>query len=244
MWALRTAACAFALLAVVEAAAGLPHPLGYDREILPRGNTTVFAMQRLQYGGLFFVALGADHQLWAIFQEQNSTDPSGLSWSDWEPITSVCPGGIPVNTTRECYFDADPAIGVNKDGRLEIFARFETNLDLWQMYQSDAQDPRSWSQPREPSCVDQDQTTSVWHCLDQNGGTPSTQSTDHYYTVSNPVFPTSDISVMNDPADGRIQFWFRNFEGHMYMMKQSIAGNSSRYDPPEVMGDGITPLMI
>ena len=66
---------------------------------------------------------------------------------------------------RRSVFDADPTIGRNSDGRLEIFIRFHNNLDLWQMYMTDPMDPESWTTPREPSCVDQDQKTGLWACL-------------------------------------------------------------------------------
>ena len=32
-------------------------------------------------------------------------------------------------------------------------------------YMTDAQDPTSWTTPRETSCVDQDQNTGLWWCL-------------------------------------------------------------------------------
>jgi hypothetical protein len=36
------------------------------------------------------------------------------------------------------------------------------------------------------------------------------------YWNTQPIFPTSDITVLNSPKDGRIQLFFRGFEGHMY----------------------------
>ena len=130
--------------------------VGYPVEVLPEGNTTVLAMAHTVHGQQL-VALGADAQLWHLY-----TLPNG-SWSAWHPLTNSCPSFN--NTQRPCVFDSDPAIGVNADGRLEVFVRFHDNLDMWQIYQTDAKDPSAWSTPRESSCVDQDQNTAKWWCI-------------------------------------------------------------------------------
>ncbi len=66
----------------------------------------------------------------------------------------------------------DPAVGLNTDGTIEVYLRYTTNLDLWQMYQARAwrdrrlargaaerarpqitvDDPDNWSTFREGHC--------------------------------------------------------------------------------------------
>ncbi|GBG31913.1 Hypothetical Protein FCC1311_081382 [Hondaea fermentalgiana] len=203
-----------------------PTSLGYPIEVFARGNRTIFAMESLHNGMLFVVALGKDGQLWHSYQELPSA-----KWKDWAPLTSFCPNAT--DARRLCKFDADPNIGKNADGRLEIFARFEENLDLWQMHQTDPNDPTSWSHPREGSCVDQDQDTSIWHCLEP--GMPDVQTTASYWIIDSPVFPTSDISVLRNETSGKLQVYFRNFEGHLYMVEQIEAGASDQYTVPRVI---------
>ena len=55
------------------------------------------------------VALGADGQVWHIYQKLEN----GSDWSAWTPITSVCPSKK--NLTRKCRFDGDPALGRQSD---------------------------------------------------------------------------------------------------------------------------------
>lgn len=223
-------------------------PLFYPGEHLPRGNRTVFAMEYTNLGGLQIVSLGKDGQLWHTFQSPDvdaeeskwtgaentavkDDKPKPMKWTPWTRLTDLCPSKL--IPTRKCVFDADPVVGRNKDGRLEIFIRFQENLDTWQLYQKDPNDPTSWTVPRESSCVDQDQDTGIWHCL--YNGTPDKQSHDHYWIVSNPVFPTSDFSVLNDPVDGRLRLWYRNFDGHMYMVEQKVPGMSDAYTAPQLI---------
>merc|ERR1711964_45507 len=126
--------------------------------------------------------------------------------------------------------DGDPEVAVNKDGRLELFARFHDNLDLWQMYQQNPKDPTDWSVPRESSCVDQNQTTSKWYCLQPK----STQ-----YWNTQPVFPTSDVNLLVSPVDGRLQLFYRGFDGRMYMSQQANTGNSTHYEPAIVVSANV-----
>lgn len=206
-------------------------PLRYPVEVFARGNRTQFAMETMKNGFLFVVALGKDGQLWHSYQEA----PSGY-WKRWAPLTSVCPNATDVQ--RPCSFDADPAIGKNIDGRLEIFARFEDNLDLWQMYQISADDPTKWTTPREGSCVDEDQDTAVWHCL--KPGLPLKQTYDNYWIIESPVFPTSDVTVLRNETSGKLQVYFRNFEGHLYVVEQLEASNSNKYAVPRIVASDLT----
>uniref|UniRef100_A0A7S2RBN3 DOMON domain-containing protein n=1 Tax=Mucochytrium quahogii TaxID=96639 RepID=A0A7S2RBN3_9STRA len=197
--------------------------LGYPVEIFPRGNETRFGIEWLNNGGLFIVGLGKDGNVWYVHQRDD------MSWTNWTQLTSICPSGLDAN--RKCKFDSDPAIARNDDGRLEIFVRFEENLDVWQMYQLDAADPSKWSKPREGSCVDQDQATTIWHCL--GGGLPEDQTDAHYWIIDSPAFPTSDLVARQHPITKKIQLFFRNFEGHMYRVEQLTAGSPKQYGPPE-----------
>ena len=202
--------------------------LSYPVEVLPEGNTTVLAMAHTTHGKQL-VALGADSQLWHLY-----TLPNG-SWSQWHKLTSNCPSFN--NSKRSCVFDSDPAIGVNKDGRLEVFARFHGNLDMWQMYQTDAKDPTKWSTPRESSCVDQDQNTALWWCLGMPAGKYG-QPAEHFW-VGEPIFSTSNPTVLNDPTTGAIQIFFRGFEGHLFEVHQIEPGNSTSYSYPKVVAPEI-----
>mmetsp|Transcript_13939 Transcript_13939/g.24918 ORF Transcript_13939/g.24918 Transcript_13939/m.24918 type:complete len:245 (+) Transcript_13939:163-897(+) len=199
--------------------------LMYPVEVLPQSNRTVFGMEYMANGGLQIVALGRDGQVWHVYQ--NSTE----HWSDWMRLTDVCPSAL--DRERKCIFDGDPAIGRNEDGRLEVFMRFRDNLDLWQIYQTDVNDPSKWSMPREGSCVDQNQTTAVWSCLGE--GFPDKQSTEHYFIIDSPAFTTSNLVVLPHPKSGKIQVFFRNFEGHMYKLEQVEAGDSTKYSSPQLM---------
>ena len=223
----------------------LPLPISYPLEHFPEGNTTVFAVEELSYGGLFVLGLGKDGQLWSVYQQKQAA----LPWSNWTQLTEFCPSAN--ETERKCRFDADPAIGKNKDGRLEIFARFHGNLDLWQMYQKDAEDPLSWTMPREPSCVDQDQETGVWWCMGvlkvmcYVGLCPKGNFKNECeypfingYWSRAPIFPTSDISVIHG-ADGRLKLFYRGFDAGFYMIQQSEPGGSEYYDPPVNVGNPI-----
>jgi hypothetical protein len=208
---------------------GAPTRLSYPVEFFPQGNRTVFAVELQGNGFLQIVGLGVDGQLWHAFQRADG------AWEDWSRLTTACPSAL--EPARPCRFDGDPAIARNRDGRLEVFARFAENLDVWQMHQTDAADPSSWSRPREGSCVDQDQTTAVWSCLAP--GTPDKQSLNDYWIIDSPVFSTSDLTVIAHPEDGRIILFFRNFEGHMYRVEQRSAGNSTHYTMPILVTDKI-----
>jgi hypothetical protein len=200
----------------------------YPVEVLPEGNTTNLAMAHTQHGQQL-VALGADAQLWHLY-----TLPNG-SWAQWSPLTKFCPSFN--DSHRPCVFDSDPAIGVNADGRLEVFARFHDNLDMWQMHQTDPSDPTKWSIPRESSCVDQDQNTATWWCVGMPAGTYG-QPAAHFW-VGSPIFSTSNPTVLNHPTTGAIELYFRGFEGHMYEVHQLQAGNSTLYSEPKMFAPDI-----
>lgn len=189
-------------------------PVKYPHEIFPEGNTTVFSVQHLSYGGKFITGLGKDGQLYEL--HQNLQQDGSLQWTtQWNQLTKYCPSAN--DSQRICVFDSDPVVARNTDGRLEIFVRFHGNLDLWQMYMTDAKDPSSWTVPREPSCVDQDQKTGIWWCLCPkiNAKQSCTYPTPNYWNRQ-PIFPTSDVSVSLNQTDGRLQIYFRGFAGFFW----------------------------
>lgn len=170
-------------------------PRFYPDQHLPEGNTTVLAVGRNQYH-LHVFALGTDNDLWRKYQSVN-----GGNWTSWLKIAEPSCGG---------KWEADPAVGVNKDGTLEVFIRTQVNLDLWQFYLQDPSDPNSWSVPRESSCLAP--PAPCWN--------------------SQPVFPTSDVSVTHDSVDGRLQLYYRGFDGTLYMVQQKEPGSPEEYEPP------------
>jgi hypothetical protein len=196
----------------------------YPVEHLPEGNTTQLAISQTKYGQ-HLVALGKDAQLYHLYTFKNG------SWSDWHQLSMYCPSRN--DSTRLCEFDSDPAVGVNVDGRLEVFARFKTNLDLWKFDLQNASDPHSWSLPRETSCVDQDQNTALWYCLGEKVGQFGNPK-EHYW-VGQPIFPTSNPTVVSDPVDGRLRVYFRGFEGHLYEVHQMQPGDPSSYSTPTTL---------
>jgi hypothetical protein len=211
-------------------AAAYPHPK------LPEGNRTQLAMAWTK-AGKQLVALGADAQLWHLYER-------GGNWSDWAPLTSVCPSKN--ESGRKFRFDGDPAVGVNADGRLEVFVRFVDNLDVWQMYQLDPEDPTRWSAPRESSCVDQDQTTGLWYCLgfEPSAVPPPGLDASTAYWVGTPVFPTSDLTVVNDPHNGALVVFLRGFTGELFSIRQRVPGNSTFYTSPVTEGNAIIEMAL
>merc|ERR1712167_56630 len=87
--------------------------------------------------GAHFFCRGADSLLWHQYP-LNAT-----AFYDWLLLPN------PHNAT----FDSDPAVGMNKDGTMEVIARNHDGLDLWHWYQKNASDPLSWVGPREPACL-------------------------------------------------------------------------------------------
>jgi len=106
-------------------------------------------------------------------------------------------------------WDSDPGAATNPDGSIEVFVRSEANLDLWQFYLKTPSDPNSWAAPRESSCIS------------TGAGCWNTQ----------PVFPTSDTQLLRS-SDGKLQIYYRGFDGNLYYVQQSKAGDGTAYDPP------------
>jgi len=174
----------------------------YPNQHLPEGNTTTVATCQTQ-SFLHVFALGNDAKLWQKWTVAVNGTPSIVNWSDWYMVSSG-------------PWDSDPSCGVNVDGTVEVFIRNHVNLDLWQIYQLDPTKPNSWSDSRGSSCFTKPNCSSPWAS---------------YYWNTQPSFPTSDISVVNDPIDSRIQIYYRGFDGALYVCRQTDVGAHS-YTPP------------
>jgi len=192
----------------------LPSPLMYPNERLPHSNKTVFAIANTKYAYHVF-ARGKDNLLYHKYsmkdnfsiEAREAFSDSG-PWTDWI-MRAQAPNGS---------WDSDPACGVNPDGSIEVFIRYSTNLDMWQMYQTDPTDPNAWSDPRECSCVD------VGNCQNANNSDPNA------YWNTQPIFPTSDIQIMN-AADGSLNIYYRGFNGKLNVIAQKDPV-SHKYWPP------------
>ncbi len=170
------------LLALLALAWPAAAAIKYPTERLPRGNTTVIAIASNPYLLQAF-ALSTDGELVMKYKTDNT------SFSDWITLANP-PGG---------QWNSDPVVGVNTDGRVEVFIRFTTNLDVWQYVQADPRDPMSYGTPRESSCVD------MAECKNSTLHPP-----DSYWNTQ-PLFPTSDMQIVNAP-DGRLQIFYRGFD--------------------------------
>jgi len=174
-----------------------PHPK------IPEGNTTVFAMAQ-QKDYLHVFALGADGGLYHKYQMLNQMPTA--NWTDWILRAKAPMGSV---------WDADPAVAVAEDGSLEVFIRQLADLDLWQLYQTDASNPDAWSSPRECSCI-------VMPCNDTNPN-------DFWNTQ--PVFPTSDVTILQTGEGGANRLFYRGFDGALYVI-DAIPGKLHKYAPP------------
>ena len=224
----------FLILISLTLSLSLSKPITYPNEIFKEGNTTIFSIQYTIWGGRYIIGLGKNGQIYQNYEQFEKNTP--FIWSGWNQLTMYCPSAN--NTQRLCNFDTDPVLAKNNDGRLEVFARFHDNLDLWQMYMSDPYDVTSWTAPREPSCVDQDQKTGLWWCLCPTGGFKNMCAYPaKSYWNNQPVFPTSDLSTLINTTDNRLQLYFRGFAGHYWMVQQAVPGDSSFYLPPVQVTD-------
>jgi len=128
------------------------------------------------------------------------------SWTDWILRAEAIDG----------VWDSDPSCGVNKDDNtVEVFIRYSRNLDLWQIYQLDARDPTQWSIARESSCVD----------------LPCNNTSHLTFWNTQPIFPTSDISVVSDSSTGQLSLFYRGFDGGLYVVKKKDSQTHSYWPP-------------
>jgi len=197
----------------------------WPKTVLPYSDRVKLSISYTNYGKHLF-ALGKDGQLWHVYQLGEK------EWTEWAPLTDLCPNAT--DAKRKCNFNADPVVGKNLDGRLEVFVRFADNLDVWQLYQKDANDPMSWTSIRESACVDQDQKSGKWYCFGDGG-----DADNEAYWLGQPAFPTSDLTLVNDPKSGALTLIYRGFTGNMFSTTQRIPGNSSLYSTLVPVGNRI-----
>jgi len=128
------------------------------------------------------------------------------SWTEWILRAQAVDG----------VWDSDPACGVNKDDNtVEVFIRYSRNLDLWQIYQLNAEDPTQWSIARESSCVD----------------LPCNNTSHLSFWNTQPIFPTSDISMVSDSSTGQLSLFYRGFDGGLYVVKKKDSKAHSYWPP-------------
>jgi len=186
-------------LLLVIALLGAHAHIKYPDEHLPEGNETVLAIADNGYA-LHVFALGKDGGLWHKYQAANE------SWTDWI-LRAKADNGV---------WDSDPACGINpSDNTVEVFIRYSTNLDLWQIYQLDARDPTKWSIARESSCVD----------------LPCNHTSGKTFWNTQPIFPTSDITIVTDSSSGQMNLFFRGFDGGLYSVKQKSPADHTYWPP-------------
>lgn len=209
----------------------------YDNPVLPENGTwSAFAWQPAVVNnpnyGLHVFTLGANKSLYHKYQTGNFSANNTITMSDWICLTPD--NGITSAGLVPLIFWDDPVAIVNDDGRIEVFIRLKSDNDLWQIYQQDAKDPLSFTQPRGPTClcnfppcVDQNQTKcGVSQNCDNQGLDCSDPSVPAGWNNHAP-FPTSNMNAMK--VDGRVQVVYRGFDGRMYMDRQVTPGNSTRY---------------
>jgi len=211
----------------------------YDNTVLPENGTwSAFAwtptVVRNPHYGLHVFTRGANSSLYHKYQTNNFTAPGEngtIVFSDWiclTPKPAVTSAGM-----SDLIWWEDPVAVVNDDGRIEVFIRLVSDNDLWQVYQKDAKDPLSWSDPRGPQCLcnfppcEGQVLCGVNNNCDNSGvdcskAAPSVAWNDHA------PFPTSNMNAVKDP-DGRVRLVYRGFDGRMYTDYQVIPGNSTKY---------------
>jgi len=201
------AALLFAAVALFGTGDALRNP-NYPVTKLPHGNVTVLATAHTKRF-IHAFATGADLSLYHKYVDLQAS-PDATKWTDW----------IVRSTAVNGTWEGDPCVGVNADGTVEVFIRYSTGLDLWQLYQTDPEDPNSFTDARECTCPTAPNCPQPW---------------DDYFWNTQPVFPTSDCQVVTDPSDGRLQIYVRGFTGEYYRVRQRSPGDH-HYLPPENFG--------
>jgi len=209
--------------------------LAYPNTVLPQNDTfhQQFAMVMNPHYGLHVFARGENSSLFHKFQVGPAVggEANMSEWHCLTPVPGYTSGGL-----KPLIFWEDPTAAINDDGRAEIFIRLTGDLDLWQLYQTDAKDPLAWTAPRAPACLcnfppctDKGQTKCgvVTQC--DNTGLDCDKEDQSQYWGQGAAFPTANMNIMKDPKNGQLTVIFRNFDGQMYTTTQMIPGNSTKY---------------
>jgi len=226
-------------------AATRPARVRYNNTILPQTFTggpeetfhQQFAMVNNSNYGLHVFARGANSSIWHKFQTSWTTDESGgYPMSGWLCMTYK--NGTTSDGTHPLIFWNDPVAALNHDGRAELFVRIQPDLDVWQMYQTDANDPMAWAQPRGPLCLcnfppcaNQSKCGVNGQC--DNLGVDCIHANPNDYWSDHTGWPTANMNTFVD-KDGLISLVYRGFDGRMYVDVQAKAGNSTTYTSGKV----------
>eukprot|EP00933_Yihiella_yeosuensis_P037733 TRINITY_DN3171_c0_g3_i1.p1 TRINITY_DN3171_c0_g3~~TRINITY_DN3171_c0_g3_i1.p1 ORF type:complete len:265 (-),score=39.60 TRINITY_DN3171_c0_g3_i1:87-881(-) len=198
-----------------------PGPLMWNQSVLPSNivSQRLTVVRNPHYGHHVF-ALGANGSIWHKFQTGplNKNITMTIPMSEWHCLTK----------NASLVFGNDPAAAVNPDGHIELFAAFKADsYDLWQMYQTNPKDPLAWTAPRGPTCMceDPDPAKCPW-CMNC-ASRPECQK--NYWFPGAPPFTTSDMELLLDPIDHKLRLYYRNFDGHMYYIKQEKPNKSDKW---------------
>merc|ERR1711934_529836 len=206
-------------------------------ETLPNGNKTQIAMADMSYGTHIFALSKEGYLIHQVGHMYNLSDP-GV----WQLMPNPHAGSTPAGQPQT--FDSDPAVGQNKDGRLEIIMRNHIGLDFWHWYQVNASDPWTWVGPREPACLCNfppcaGQTKCGNNANCGNDGydcsAPENSNDGPKWWNSQAVFPTNNPTFIRT-KDDKLKIYFRGFDGQMYSVQQVEAGNSTKYTSPDGYG--------
>lgn len=204
------------------------------------------------YGG-HIVMRGRDGKIYHKYQRtaNASLQTDGLphtkgNWTDWKCLTPDLTK-IPCSSAPKCNgYDNNPVIAVQpEDGTLVVFARQMDDLDIHEMHLTEAQDPESWCAMRAPACLCNfppctNQTKCGTQANCDNKGVDCSDK-DHQpnstkYWSTQPSFPTSELNLIAD-TEGKLNLYFRGFDGNFYVTRQGIAGNAvAKYEPPVMFG--------
>jgi len=199
------------------------------------------------YGG-HIVVRGRDAKLYHKYQR---TSGGNGNWTDWKCLTPDLTK-IPCSSAPKCNgYDNNPVIAVQpKDGTLVVFVRQMDDLDIHEMHLTDPKDPESWCPMRAPTCLcnfppcntpqypNQTRCGTEGNCDNKgvNCNDAEHQPSSKQYWSTQPTFPTSELVVQPD-TEGRLQLFFRGFDGNLYMTRQGTAGDPvGKYTPPMMYG--------
>lgn len=196
------------------------------------------------YGG-HIVVHGRDGKLYHKYQRSAGM---GGNWTDWKCLTPDLTK-VPCSAAPKCNgYDNNPVIAVQpQDGTLVVFVRQMDDLDIHEMHLTDPKDPESWCPMRAPTCLcnfppclNLNQTRCGTEANCDNKGVDCDDAehqkgSKQYWSVQ-PAFPTSELSLIPD-TEGKLQLFYRGFDGNLYMTRQGTAGDAvAQYDPPVMYG--------
>lgn len=194
--------------------------------------------------GLHVMVLGRDSRIYHKHQLPKSTGgPAGdnAAWSSWKCLTPDFKK-VPCSMMPHCGgYDNNPVMAWQPtNGTLIAFFRHIDDLVPHEVHLTDPKDPDSWSNIRGPVCLcnfppcksekrNQTQCGVVSECdnLGKNCDLPENKADSRNYYEFGPIFPTSELQLLPDPATGKLTMFFRGFDGNMYSTSQTVAGDAA-----------------